>query len=519
MANIGDLTATLRANTTDFTAKMDAATASSAKLALALQDPVAQLRQLGIAAGQATGEQRALLVAQQQAIIEGMKAKGLVIVNGQVAYSATAAAEATTAMAAAQTEASVAGAGFMSNASRLERSLGSLTTRMAGIPMQVGSIGVSLGRSILGTAGALAAVAAISLIFVALSGLIEHFRAAAKAAEESATRIQAAFKKLTLADQYTDAQTAADKLAAGEQALAELIARTNQSLTARRALLQRAASENNKDIFGVDAAGAKAALAALPVDAAHDPQVMALQEKVNLLRIANQAAQKQLQEAQGPTRGYNTKDAGTGVAKPDRAIAPPTTPGRPDIMLGFSVGPTAEELIAQYQRSLATADLVAQTQRYGRTLSQALAQGVTEGDLTARLVDGLKRVFEDVIAKLIEQKIFAKLEQALVDALIPPSQPSGGGFLSFLGVGSAAAGTAITGGLGALAFSQAATGVAGGNALAKSGGTNGTLIVNASGSMPRALGPVEHARDAQWLALWSETARVAPSLGIKVGVT
>ncbi|HSC58831.1 MAG TPA: hypothetical protein VLC11_04665, partial [Gemmatimonadales bacterium] len=369
MASIGDLTATLRANTTDFTAKMDAATASSAKLALSLQDPVAQLRQLGIQAGAASGEMRALLVAQQQSIIEGLKAKGLVIVNGQLAYSATAAAEATTGLAAAETEASVAGAGFMNNASRLERSLGSLVTRMAGIPMQVGSIGVSLGRSILGTSGALMAVGAVSLVFFALSSLIDHFRAAAKAAKEATNAIIADWKRVTLSQE--------------EDAVNQAVA----NVKAAQAFLAKRQGE-----FLINAVSQQA------VDAARTALTQANQQL--------DAAEKALQKAHGPSRGYGTAE---GTSSSAALPKPPLTPATPFFAGGLPMstadaiqaiyanlqlqGPKtpgtpftnsrnpnqAAQLIADYQRDLNSSELRAVVERSGQTLSHAFAQGLVGG--------------------------------------------------------------------------------------------------------------------------------------------
>lgn len=556
MASLGELTATLRANTTDFTAKMDAATASSAKLATSLQDPVAQLRQLAIQSGRATGEMRAMLEAQQQSIIQGLRAKGLVIINGQLAYSATAAAEAEGKLAVATTKAAVAGTGFASNASRIERSLASLITRMAGIPEQAGSIGVALGRTFLGTIGALASVAAIGLVFAAISGLIEHFRKAAKEAEASAQRIDAAFKRITLKDQYDDVNKAADDLAKTQAKLAQMQANPLRSRTVLGASGQ-----------------------AETLTSGYSPaEIAAQQQAVIAATIRLQAAKRALEDAQGESRGYGKSAATASGSSAADAAAKRAERLAQLNELGISVGDGAIlgasdkdfagalEAFRRYQQNLQRDQIQSFNNRQdelareraqeaadqqaaldeqqarieaanrrieqsvraeGQQLAGALAGAFVEGNFATRLETALKRVFEDVIARLIQDKIFKKLEDALINALegAQSSNKGGGGLLGAIasGVGAAVATIATGGGAGVAiagggAGALASQGMQGGTYLARSGGAP-TLVVNATGSIPRALSPVEHARDAQWLALFAETARVAPSLGIRMGVT
>lgn len=484
MASVGELTATLRANTAQFTAPM--------------QDAVAQLRALGIEAGKATGAERALAIAQQQTIIQGLKKQGLVIINGQLVASETAAAE-----AAERTTAAYGGGAV--GIGRIERSLASLISRSIGLPTQFGSIGASLARMSAGILGSLGIIAAIGLLTYAFSTLIDKMREASKAAEESRTRIQKAFDAETLKQQFDDANQAAQ----------DLTDATNKLADARDHFSRAQGPRISATPFTQDFFKNPPAVTTLTDAEKNDPVIAALQQAVITAQNRYDEAQKLLKKAQ------NDRDKVLLKPPPDAPTVPfqygPTKYLEVQAQQAFDAQQQAiQDAFEKLQKTFEQQDAFFRKQ--GETLSHSLVEGIVNGNLSTTLFNGLKSIFISVLEKLLDDAVIKGLVKQLEQMLgiVAPTTPAGpdiGGLLG--GVGNTLINIA-TGGLFGLGTSaQAAHGA---STLARSG-SGGTLIVNASGSMPAPLGPVEHARDAQWLAVFAETARVAPSLGIRMGVT
>lgn len=484
MASVGELTATLRANTAQFTAPM--------------QDAVAQLRQLGIEAGKATGAERAYAIAQQQSIIQGLKKQGLVIINGQLVASETAAAE-----AAERTN--VAYGGGAVGIGRIERSLASLISRSIGLPTQFGSIGASLARMSAGILGSLGIIAAIGLLTEAFSALIDKMREANKAADESRTRLQQAFDTKTLKTQFDDAQQAATDLTKAVDALNA--AREHFRKTKGPTV---AATPFTQDFFNQPPAATSLTRAELD-----DPTIKALYDAVV-------AAQHRVQEAQQLLHKAETDRLKTPTSPPEA----PRTPGTPTLdsfteNVARNRERYAQELYDAQQQALEDSFRKLQKvfeqqdaffQQQGRTLAASLANGLVNGNLGDSLLQGLKSIFVAVLEKLLQDSLIKSLVKQL-EQLLNITQPtsSDAGVGGILGQVLGAGVSVATGGLFGLGLSsQAARGAA---TLARSG--SGTVVVPLS-QMPRAVGPVEYARDKQWQAVFSETLRVANQQGFKM---
>lgn len=524
MASVGELTATLRANTSQFTAPM--------------QDAVAQLRQLGIEAGKATGAERAFAVAQQQAILQGLKKQGLVVINGQLVASETAAAE-----AAARTSAAYSGGAV--GIGRIERSIASLISRSIGLPTQFGSISASLARMGAGLVGSLGIVAALGLVTLGFSALIDKMRETAKEAEEATKRIQDAFNTSVGKDQYDDVNRFKDALDAAQATLAKMESNPRRTVT-RTVLGPTGQAESRTEDVGftqaqIDTARQNVIAAQnLYTQAERNLRHFHQSQFAENQKAATQAQQviaKSIADQQEALREFfalrTTRQAAMAAA------GLPTTGDGAEQLLGasdedfrkaleawhnFDVQVNQDRIEAFNNRVDAaqrandemirkTQELTNQFRRVGDQLAHGLAQGIVEGNLETSLINGLKRVLEDVVAALLKAAIFKPLEDALVGALVGGN--SGGGLFGFLGGLLGIGATVATGGAAGPAI-LAPTAAHGAATLAR--GAAPTLIVNASGSMPAPLGPVEHARDRQWLAVFAETARVAPSLGIRLGV-
>lgn len=485
MASLGDLTATLRANTAQFTGPM--------------QDAVAQMRALGIEAGKATGAERAFLVAQQQAISAGLKKEGLVIINGQLVASETALAEATERTSAAM------GGGAV-GVGRIERSIASLISRSVGLPTQFGSISASLARMSAGIVGSLGIIAAIGLLTIAFSALIDKMREGAKQAEETRKRLQGVVDVATLKQEYDDANQAATDLAAAQSKLDDAIAHKRRTVGP-----SIAAQPFTSDFFNRPAGQVSQADLA-------DPLIHAANQAVIDAQARYDAAQKLLAQA----RAQRNKNLGG-----DNTVVPPPAPEEPKApsinTQGFK---RYYELRADAERQAnddafqALQDSFRQQdaffQQQGQTLAKSLSSGFVNGNLATSLLNGLKSIFVSVLEKLLEDGVIKGLVKRLEEMfnITAPSAPSGG-LGGIIGAVIGAVGSFASGGLGALAFSPS---VAAGGASTLARGAGATVVVPLSG-MPRALGPVEHARDGQWQAVFSETVRVARQQGIKLGTS
>lgn len=515
MASIGEVTATLRANTSQFSAGMN--------------DAVAQLRQLGIAAGQATESERAYLIAQQQSIIAGLKKQGLVIINGRLVASETALAEATTVSTVAQERFNQAAGGGMTGVARLERSLASLVTRFTGMPEQVGSIGTSLLR--IGTGGivTLAVIAGIGLLVAAFDSLITKMRAASKEAAEISRNLQNALDTRDLKTQLDAVNQAATDVASAQAKLATLSNQATTTNAAQREFLRRAdasAAANggvaNADIFGSPASLAQVRATVNAKDATNTAAVAQARVALGQATLRLAEAERQLVKA----REERNKELFPDPKTIEPPKTPPVTPNLLAQQLIEARGQGYLDQMAQQKKALddqfKQAEAVFREQdqffrQQGQVLASSLTEGLVNGNLGQTLFDGLKRIFVSVLQRLLEDALINKLVKSLEQLfnITQPTQPTGGGagggFLQALGTGL---GTVI----GGMLLSPGAPQVAAGGATALARGSAAGVTVPLSG-MPRALSPVEHARDAQWQYVFSETQRLAGQQGFRMGVS